>query len=88
MALYGFITRTHGWAKVLTVIGPAGPAAIWQGLSEGADLIPLSGQGAWPRFQEKRNGAIDAFAGEHGIQILDRPAWAEKKAEIAALSAV
>ncbi|MEM7172957.1 MAG: hypothetical protein AAF530_22540 [Pseudomonadota bacterium] len=82
LELYGIITFTHGWAKVLTVMSPRGATAVRAHIEPGPDLFILNREGQLTQYQEKRKGAILALAQFYGIKILERPDWAEKKAEL------
>lgn len=80
--LYGLMGFTHGWAKVLTVTGagPEGGAAALARLGRPDGVEVLAGDGALPRFLEKRRGALQRLVAEHGIVVLDRAQWEARKA--------
>ena len=86
--LYGLMGFTHGWAKVLTVTGseggPEGGAAALARLGHPEGVEVLAGDGALPRFLEKRSGALQRLVAEHGIVVLDREQWEARKAASAA----
>lgn len=84
MTLYGLYGFTHGWAKVLTVMGPDGAAAIAAHIDTGNDIIAVTGQGRLPLYQEKREGALAALVSRYGVTVLDKAAWDAKKAELGA----
>ena len=82
MTLYGLYGITHGWARVLTVMGPAGAAAVAAHIEPGPDIVAETGAGQLPVYQEKREGALAALIARYGIAVLDKPQWDAKKAEL------
>lgn len=82
MTLFGLYGFTHGWAKVLTVMGAAGAAAVAAHIEPGPDVIATTGEGRLALYQEKREGALAALIARYGITVLDKPQWDAKKAEL------
>ena len=80
--LFGFFGFTHGWARMLTVMSPAGAAAALRAVPGNGDLIVHSGEGQLTRYQEKREGALDRLVEQHGIAVLSRSEWNARKAEL------
>ena len=80
--LFGFFGFTHGWARMLTVMSPAGAAAALRTVPGNGDLIVQSGEGQLTRYREKREGALDRLIEQHGIAVLSRSEWNARKAEL------
>jgi len=79
--LYGYYVFTHGWGRVLTVMSPAGAAAVLKTVRGDDDLEVKSGKGRLAQFHEKRAGALDRVAAMHNIRILTKAEWDARKAE-------
>ena len=77
--LYGLMLFSHGWARILTVMSPQGDDAVLEALSSTAGIRVEYQAGGLPQFHEIREGALDRMIGEHGITVLDKPGWDEKK---------
>ena len=83
MILYGLFSRTHhGWSKVLTVMGPEGPAAIASHIDPGPGIAASTEAGRLPQYHEKREGALAALIDRYGIVVLGKAEWDAKKAEL------
>ncbi len=82
MVVYGLYGITHGWGRVLTVMGPAGAAAITDHIAAGADVTVSSGEGKLTQYFEKREGALAKLVESHRIIVLSKPQWAAKKQEL------
>ena len=82
MILYGLLGFTHNGAKTLTVMSPEGAGAALVAIPAGANLVVQSGAGQLTHYLEKRRGALQDLIAGHGIVVLDKPAWAAKKAEL------
>ncbi len=80
--LYGFYVFTHGWARVLTVMSPAGATAILDSVRAGADVEVKSGQGRLPQFHEKRRGALDRLVAANSIAVLTKADWDARKRKL------
>ncbi len=89
MIVYGLLGFTHNGGRTLTVMSPEGAraalAVIEAGVGAGAGIAPHAGPGQLTHYQEKRRGALQDLIAAHGIQVLDKPAWAAKKAELGAV---
>ncbi len=82
MTLYGLHGITHGAAKVLTVMSPAGRTRALAYVQGGADLIVHAHPGQLTRYQERRNGALARLIAMNRIAVLSKPEWDVKKAEL------
>ncbi len=82
MIVYGLYGITHGWGRVLTVMGPAGAAAITDHIAAGDDVMVSSGDGKLTQYFEKREGALARLVESHQIIVLSKSEWDAKKAEI------
>jgi len=82
MKMYGLITYTHFSQKVLTVMGPRGASEIRKHLSVGPDLIDEANRTGLPRLLEKCDGALQSLVHTHGIILLNKTAWDQKKAQL------
>ncbi len=88
MILYGLLGFTHNGGRTLTVMSPEGApaalAAMAAGVAAGDDVAVQAGPGQLTHYLEKRRGALQALIAAHGITVLDKPAWAARKAELGA----
>ncbi len=88
MIFFGLLGFTHNGGRTLTVMSPEGAraalAAIAAGGGVGARIAVQAGPGQLTYYQEKRRGALQDLIAAHGIQVLDKPAWDAKKAELGA----
>lgn len=82
MKIYGLLGFTHGWARVMTLMSPAGNAPVLDLLGQPEDVTIQADDGALPRLMEKRSGALQRLVEKHGIELLERPEWEARKKEI------
>ena len=83
MELYGHLGWSHGGARVITLMSPAGKTAVLERMAGDDDVFLLfSGDRQLPHYQLRRPGVIDRLAETHGIAILDFEAWTARKAEL------
>lgn len=80
--LYGLMGFTHGWARVLTVMSPAGATTAMRKIGKADGVITAFREGELPRFQEQRAGALRRLVESQGIVLLDKADWDTKKAEL------
>ncbi len=85
MILYGLLGFTHNGGRTLTVISPEGASAALAAVEAGDDVVVQAGPGQLTYYLEKRRGALQELIAAHGIVVLDKPAWAAKKAELGAI---
>jgi hypothetical protein len=78
--MYGLYGFSHGAARVLTVMSPAGTAVVLRTLPGNADVTVHSGEGLLTRYYEKRLGALERLVKKHGIKILTKAEWDARKA--------
>ena len=84
MKLYGLYGQTHGWAKILTVMSPAGATAALAAVEAGEDVAVQAGAGRLTYYQERRAGGLQRLIAAHGIVVLSKAEWDEKKLELGA----
>ncbi|MEM7223695.1 MAG: hypothetical protein AAF495_11985 [Pseudomonadota bacterium] len=84
MTIYGLIGRTHSWGRLLTVMSPAGNEALMAAIQTVEGLEVVAGPGRLTQFHEKRGGSLQALIQANGIQVLEKPDWDAKKAELGA----
>jgi hypothetical protein len=77
--LYGF---THGWARILTVMSPAGATAVLNAVPGNEGVIAQSGEGLLTRYHEKHQDALERLTREHSIIILTKSEWDAQKAKL------
>ena len=83
MTIYGLLGYTHGWGKLITVMSPAGDAAVRAAIAAPEDdLMVVTGEGQLTQYHARREGALQRLISAHGIIALDKPAWDAKKAEL------
>lgn len=82
MTIYGLYGITHGWGRLLTVMSPEGAAAALDHVVPGADVEVNAGEGQLTQYYEKRQGALARLVEDHGIIVLAKAAWDEKKQEL------
>ncbi len=85
MIFYGLLGFTHNGGRTLTVMSPEGARAALGEIAAGPEIATHAGSGRLTHYQEKRRGALQDLIAAHGIQVLDKPAWAAKKAELGAV---
>ena len=78
MIVYGLLGFTHNGGRPLTVMSPEGASAA---LLAGDDVAVQAGPGQLTYYLEKRRGGLQRLIAAHGIVVLDKPAWAARKAE-------
>ncbi len=79
MRLYGLLGTTHAWAHTLTVMCAAGASRERTLIVRAPGLEALRGPGRLSLYLERREGAIEALLRRHRIELLDKPAWDERK---------
>lgn len=77
--LYGYYVFTHGWRRVLTVMSPAGAAAVREAIPSDEDVDVRVGAGRLVQLHEKRAGALDRIAAATNIRILSKTEWDDRK---------
>ncbi|MDH5557362.1 MAG: hypothetical protein OEZ03_08425 [Alphaproteobacteria bacterium] len=77
--LYGLLGFSHGWARILTVMSPQGIAATIATIQPGEGTRLQADEGTLPQYHERREGALDKLAAEHGIAVLTKPEWDARK---------
>ncbi len=82
MILYGLLGFTHNGGRTLTVMSPEGARAALAAVAAGAGVATQAGPGQLTYYLEKRRGALRELIAAQGIVVLDKPAWAAKKAEL------
>ena len=82
MIVYGLLGFTHNGGRTLTVMSPEGARAALGEIAAGDGVVTQAGPGQLTHYQEKRRGALQDLIAAHGIQVLDKPAWDAKKAEL------
>ncbi len=86
MILYGLLGFTHNGGRTLTVMCPEGASAALAAMAAGGeasdDVLVQAAAGQLTYYQEKRQGALRELIAAHGIVVLDKPAWAVRKAEL------
>jgi len=93
MIFYGLRGFTHNGGRTLTVMSPEGARAALAAIEAGSaargaaggGVVAQSGPGQLTAYQEKHRGALQDLIAAHGIQVLDKPAWDAKKAELGAV---
>lgn len=80
--LYGYYVFTHGWGRVLTVMSPAGAAAVLNSVRVDDGVDVKAGEGRLTQFHEKRTGALDRVAEMNNIRIVTKAEWDARKAEL------
>lgn len=75
MTLYGLYGFTHGGARVLTVMSPAGAAAALASVRVHDDVIVQAGSGRLTQYHAKRSGALRRLIAENGIEVLSKEEW-------------
>ncbi len=82
MRIYGLLGVTHGWGRLVTVMGPDGAAAVRDHIDPGGDVAVVAGEGGLTQYHGRRAGALDRLIARYGIVLLDNDAWEAKKAEL------
>ena len=85
MTLYGLLGFTHNGGRTLTVMSPEGAGAALAAIAApGDDVTVQAGAGQLTYYLERRRGGLQRLIAAHQIVVLDKPAWAAKKAELGA----
>ena len=79
MKIYGLLGITHGAARVLTVMSPAGASAALAHMTSTDDLIVNAGDGRLTRYLEKRAGALERLIEAYDVEVLTKPEWDRRK---------
>ena len=79
MTLYGLYGFTHGWARVLTIMSPAGAEAVRKALIGAENVEVAAGSGGPVLVQERREGALARLVEVLDIAVLTREEWRETK---------
>ncbi len=82
MTIYGLYGFTHGWARTLTVMSPAGAAAAHAHVDAGDDVATHAGEGRLTQYFEKRAGALERLVAAYAIVVLSKEEWDARKAEL------
>ena len=80
--IYGLKGITHGWARVLTVMGREGAAALAARIEADDDVSVSAAEGRLTQYVERRKGGLDRLIAANGIILLSKPDWDSKKAEL------
>ena len=85
MEIYGLMGFTHhGWAKLITVMGPAGDDAVRAAIAvHEAALAPIKvvvTAGGLTQYHGKVDGALERLIEAAGIVMLSREQWDARKA--------
>ncbi len=81
MVIYGLYGFTHGWGRLLTVMSPAGAAALEQ-IVTGDHIEVSAGDGKLTQYHEKRQGALARLVERNAIVVLEKADWDAKKREL------
>ena len=83
MEIYGLLGFTHSWGRLITVMGPAGDAAVRAaiGVHEEAlaDITVVATAGSLAQYHAKRQGALERLIEAAGITLLSRDQWDTRK---------
>ncbi|MSP83416.1 MAG: hypothetical protein EXQ94_10945 [Alphaproteobacteria bacterium] len=82
MKLYGLRGFTHGGQKTLTVMSPDGAKAALKAIRADDGVITEAEPGRLTIYFERLAGTIDRLISLNNIEVLDKPGWDAKKAEI------
>jgi len=85
MKIYGLKGITHGWARVLTVMGPDGASALLARIEVAEDVSVTAVEGRLTQYIERRKGGLDRLIAANGIILLSKAEWDAKKAELGAV---
>lgn len=77
--LFGLFGFTHGWGRLLTVMSPQGASATVNAVGDSDGLRLEARDGRLPRYYEVREGALNRLIKQHGIAILSKTDWDERK---------
>ena len=85
--IYGLMGFTHhGWAKLITAMGPAGDAAVRANIAVHEEALAhikvvITANGL-TQYHGKREGALERLIEDAGIIMLTRDQWNAKKAAL------
>jgi hypothetical protein len=82
MQIYGLYGRTHGGARLLTVMCSEGTAAALELMGTDEDLIIRSAPGRLTQYHEKRSGALERLIATWGVVVLNKVQWDTRKAAL------
>lgn len=84
MEIYGHLGWSHGGARVITLMSPAGAGAVIERLGREGDgyFLLFAGERQLPHYQVRRDGSLDRLVEAHGVVVLDFEAWTARKAEL------
>ena len=86
MEIYGLRGFTHGWGRLITVMGPAGDAAVYAVIAAHeealADITVVATAGSRTQYHAKRDGALERLIEAAGITVLTRDEWDAQKAAL------
>ncbi|MGI9301272.1 MAG: hypothetical protein ACR2RB_00990 [Gammaproteobacteria bacterium] len=82
MTLYGLRGFTHGAAKVLTVMSPAGVTAAMEFIEPADDVIVHAAPGRLTQYHGRRSGALERLIETYHVTVLNKAGWDAKKAEL------
>ncbi len=85
--IYGLMGFTHhGWAKLITAMGPAGDAAVRADIAVHEEALAhikvVVTAGGLTQYHAKRDGALERLIEAAGIIVLTRDQWVAKKAAL------
>ena len=84
--IYGLLGITHGWGRLITVMGPAGDAGIRAAIAAHGkaltDITVVAKAGSLTQYHAKRDGALERLIEAAGITLLNREQWGAKKAAL------
>ena len=83
MRLYGLWLITHGGQKALAVMSPEGNDAVRRRGKDDEGEPTESEPGQITIYYERIAGALERLISLHDIEVLDKPRWDARKAEIA-----
>lgn len=81
--IYGLLGITHGAARVLTVMSPAGARAALAHMSATRDLVVNAGEGRLTQYVEKRSGALERLIETYDVEVLTKTQWDRRKQALA-----
>ena len=82
MVIYGLMGFTHGWGRLLTVMSPAGLSGLVALVTANDDVTLNRQDGRLIQYVEKRKGGLKRLIATNDIQVLTKPEWDAKKAEL------
>jgi hypothetical protein len=85
--IYALRGIAHGWGRLITVMGPAGDAAVRAAIAAHgealADVTVVATAGGLTQYHAKREGALERLIAAAGIIELTREQWEAQKAALA-----